>query len=172
MQPDPVSVKFTAEKPGEVSINLAEFATGGSKAQIFLDGKGVFTKEWKGQGNKAESIRVPYTAGQHVLRIENNGPDWFRVRSIDIPGIMPVSSALLASNGDKSVIRINSAVGNGKTATCTVTFAKWKDGVYDTKILDMSGDREFNTTTTIKGGVMKIDNLTADVLVVLSRRAR
>lgn len=172
MQPEPVSIKFTAEQPGEASINLAEFATGGSKAQVFLDGKEVFSKEWKGQGNKAESIRVPYTAGQHLLRIENNGPDWFRVRSIDIPGIMPVSSALLASNGDKSVIRINSAVGNGNTATCTIKYAKWKDGVYDTKIFDMSGDREFNTTTTIKGGAMKIDNLTADVLVVLTRRAR
>ncbi len=172
MQPDPVSIKFSAEQPGEVSINVAEFATGGSKAQVFLDGKEVFSKEWKGQGNKAESIRIPYTAGQHVLRIENNGPDWFRVRSIEIPGIMPVSSALLASNGDKSVIRINSAVGSGKTATCTIKYAKWKDGTYDTKILDMSGDREFNTTTAIKGGSMQIDNLTADVLVVLTRRAR
>jgi hypothetical protein len=172
MQPNPVSIKFTAEKPGEASINVAEFATGGSKAQVFLDGKEVFTKEWKGQGNKAESIRIPYAAGPHVLRIENNGPDWFRVRSIDIPGIMPVSSAMLASNGDKSVIRINSAVGDGNTATCTITHAKWNDGVYDTKIFDMSSGREFNTTTTIKGGAIKIDNLSSDVLVVLTRRAR
>jgi hypothetical protein len=172
MQPNPVSIKFTAEKPGEASINVAEFAAGGSKAQIFLDGKEVFTKEWKGQGNKAESIRIPFAAGPHVLRIENNGPDWFRVRSIDIPGIMPVSSAMLASNGDKSVIRINSAVGDGNTAACTITYAKWKDGVYDTKVFDLSGDREFNATTTIKGGAMKIDNLSSDVLVVLTPRAR
>jgi hypothetical protein len=172
MQPEPVKVKFTAEKPGEVKINLAEFAVGGSKAHIFLDGKEVFTKEWAGQGDKAETIAIPYSPGSHTIRIENNGPDWFRVRSIDIPGIMPVSTAMLAANGDKSVIRIHSDVETGKLATCTIKYAKWKDGTYDTKILDMSGDREFNTTTAIKSGSMKIDNLTADVLVVLTRRAR
>jgi hypothetical protein len=172
MQPEPVSLTFSSENSGEVKINLAEFSAGGSKAEVFLDGSRVFTKEWKGSGNKPETVNVKFPAGKHSLRIENNGPDWFRVRSIDIPGIMPVSSAIMSSAGDRSVIRILSSVENGKLASCTISNAKWKDGAYDTKILDLSGDREFKTTTTIKGGKIKFDNITSDVLVVLTRRAR
>jgi hypothetical protein len=85
---------------------------------------------------------------------------------------MPVSSAMMSSAGDRSVIRILSSVENGKLANCTITNSQWKDGVYDTTILDMSGDREFKTATTVKGGKIKIDNITSDVLVVLTRRAR
>ena len=172
MQPDPVTVKFNAEKAGEAKINVAEFATGGSKAQIFLDGKEVFSKEWKGQGNRPETVTVPFAPGQHTIRIENNGPDWFRVRSIDIPGIMPVSNVMLSSNGDHTVLRILSSVEKGKLASCTIRNPGWKDGTYETRILDLSGDREFTTQTKIQGRAMKIDNLTADVLVVLTRRAR
>ncbi len=172
MQPEPVSLTFASENSGEVKINLAEFSAGGSKAEVFLDGSRVFTKEWKGSGNKPETVNVKFPAGKHTLRIENNGPDWFRVRSIDIPGIMPVSSAIMSSAGDRSVIRILSSVENGKLASCPISNAKWKDGAYDTKILDLSGDREFKTTTTIKGGKIKFDNITSDVLVVLTRRAR
>lgn len=171
MQPKPVSIRFRTDRPGEVALNIAEIATGGAKVQVFLDEKEVFTKEWKG-GGQGEKISIPYSSGEHTLRVENNGPDWMRVSSIEVPGIMPVTSAMMSSRGDVSVVWLHSDVSAGKPTSCEIKTSRLREGTYDTQILDMEGDRDFKTETSIKGGSLRLNNLTADVLVVLRRRAR
>lgn len=166
MQKEPIYLSFTAKQAGEAVVDIAEISGQGAVVVMSLNGAEVFRKDF-GAGAKGQEVRIPFSPGANTIALKSEAKDWFRVRKVAIPGIMPVSTAYVRSDGKNAIVRVRSS----KTgAGCTVRSDTWNSGKFEARIFDLETGLEAIRPAAEINGALVLANLGRDVVVVLKRR--
>ena len=109
MMPQPLEFTFTATVPGTAEFHLVNVSRSGAHMHLLLDGNQV--DEYSGQGGDADkrvevTLKAPYGAGRHTVRISNDGPDWAVFDSFKLAPFGPDAKVLTLAEPNWMMARV------------------------------------------------------------------
>lgn len=171
----PLIVKFEAQAPGKMLLNVGQISGGGGTLTVWVNDKQVFDQKYEppapatgGFGGRRAGrppVSIDYPAGPVVVRLENHGKDWIRLDSITVPGIGATASGHGMGDGNWALIRLFGS----DTSHVSVSGLGLRDGMYKVKVFDAAtGDRS-EKQIGVRHGAFEADRLPSDAVLAFSR---
>jgi hypothetical protein len=90
--PDRATYRLTLPKDVVMEVRVDSVAPKGASLQVSVDGASAAAVKWVGGPGTPDPMEVKFAvpAGKHVLLLQNTGPDWVGISSIDVG--LPVSA--------------------------------------------------------------------------------
>ena len=98
---DHVTYRLDLPKAAAVSVNVDSMAASGGGLHVKVDGQLVTSHQWTGGHGAPQPPALQFTVprGPHVLLLQNPGPDWIGVSSVEVGVGVPVL-ALIGRRND------------------------------------------------------------------------
>ncbi|AIE86757.1 hypothetical protein [Fimbriimonas ginsengisoli] len=153
MFPQPLSLTFTAPKPGRLRLTTTGTSKGGAALKITINGKVEVNENFPpaSEDGPGRTFEAPYPAGPVTVEIANDGPDWVRVGSVTITGAGAQASAMGLGESDWLLLRFLRADGVSQPVTASVAGISLSDGDYDVTTFDVASGAEKTERKAVKG---------------------
>ena len=171
--------RFDLPRETTMRVHLDSVAQAGGGLRVSVDDKFVASHEWPGVPAVPDpsELAVHVGAGRHTLLLEDPGPDWIGVSSIDL-GLQEPALALIGRRNDRfieawiwhrsNLYSLNpSAPATGTVLLEDVPAGSWKVTWWDT----VKGAPYESTTVQHPGGLLKLPTppISRHAAVVLTR---
>jgi hypothetical protein len=84
--PDHATYRLNLPHAAKLTVHVFSIAAAGGSLQASVDGKVVASQRWAGGGADPDpgTVEIPVLEGEHVVRLDNQGPDWIGISAIDL----------------------------------------------------------------------------------------
>lgn len=148
---EPLSISFTAAKPGSLRLNIRTVAQAGADIKISVNGKQVAEKSFPAADKNypGEVIEAPFPAGPVTVSIANDGADWVQVQSISMANSGPELAAIGLGETDWAVVRLAHVSGVKGPVTGSITGLSLAPAIYEVITVDATTGETKSETKTI-----------------------
>ncbi|MGV3614794.1 MAG: hypothetical protein ACO1SV_05595 [Fimbriimonas sp.] len=173
--PGPLTLRFTADRPGVVRVRVNQAAKGGTALELAVDGKVLARKEYAAttaEQNVADVLEAKFEAGTRTVTLTNLGKDWVRLSAVEVTDLAPQARAVALADPDWALIRLTGgpsffpSPATGPVAT--LIGLPFRDGDHPITIIDLETAQSSPGTLKIAGGKATVD-LKKDVVIVVKK---
>jgi hypothetical protein len=165
----PLILKFTAAKPGKVTLEIGQVSGQGGALTAFVNDKQVFDETFPpptaGDSRGRKVVAVDYPAGPVTVRLENHGRDWVQLNTVRVPDQGPTATAHGLGDRNWALIRLFGS----DLSTVRVAGLGLPDGKYVAVAFDLTNGTSVMREAIVHGGSFSAGDLTADCVIDLRK---
>jgi len=128
-----LTLKTVFPEDGTVTVRLDQISRAGGNVRISVDGTEAALKQFEGgdadRPARGEAVTARVGAGQHTIKIENTGPDWVVVSSIELDPYAPALGLVGKANDSFGVLWVYNRLKSASSGK--ITIAGMKPGAYE-----------------------------------------
>ncbi|MFN3683411.1 MAG: cellulase family glycosylhydrolase [Fimbriimonadaceae bacterium] len=164
MRPEPIRLRFEADKPGEIRIRTIGLSSSGGDLTVEVNGSLAARRSYRQRSDLSEPLVARFPAGKVEVVLDNDGPDWVQIGSIVLTGIAERASAVGIGNDRLAVVRVQR--NDSGSGSLTLRLPRLVRGVEaDVECYDLDAGRRLTVWLAQPGGVLPWDGRDAIVVV-------
>ncbi len=167
----PVRFHFHAPASGDVKVRVDGVSATGGEIRIRINGQDQGKQAWlKPTDLKGSAIvTAPYPAGDVTVELDNQGPDWVRIESVDFGNIADAVTGFATGNARFLLARLERV--SASKSSCRPAHTGLVDGYYAGEIVDLATGRSTLIRTEVRGGAVRtpLGNLGSDSILWLRK---
>jgi hypothetical protein len=158
-------LRFTLSQPGTAILRLATIAKSGAEVVVTVNGEERVRRAFPtaAADSPGSTIEIPLPVGPVRLQIQNEGPDWVRIASLEIPDLAPAVRAIGLAQGAWAMIRLTGPAGG-----VTLEGLSLPAGRYVARQYSIGRDSLNESTIEVNAGRGSVTTLDDDAVIVLT----
>jgi len=173
MRLKPLAFKFNGSVDTTAQIKLGMVSKAGAHLKVSLDGTLVKDQNWPASGadhGPSQTVTISLKKGQHIMVIDNIGPDWVQLNEITIGGIGPSVMGDATGNKRFAMLRVQRLM-QGKPVVTPLVALPLADGKYVCSTTDLDTGMVTKSRVTVRNGrtVEKFNFGGNDLILTLSK---
>ncbi|MBX7133779.1 MAG: cellulase family glycosylhydrolase [Fimbriimonadaceae bacterium] len=168
MQPKPLTLRFSASKNGVFRAIINQVSQSGAAVSLSCNGVAGPTKRWDAASsnrNVNETLEMPFSPGDNVVVVDNDGADWVNVSQYEATTLAPDATALAAANGNTLILRVRAAAPSQKL----VVRHPLLKGVLNLRVLSLADGKVKDLSSTVKRNGLEMIAEWKDQIVIFTR---
>lgn len=166
----PITFRFHAPKSGKIVFGVTGNSGSGGNLKVGVNGVPAAERSWAAGATVRgiDRLEAVYPAGEVVVTLDNDGPDWVQLGSIDIAGMAPKAMATAIADRNMLIARLERNVAS----TVSVRIAgSIVDGRYQGMITDLETGAQHKVALTFRNGraTTRVDVPGADCILWIRR---